>query len=74
MMNDNTPLHINPVQWAQAQGFARQASARIFRDGGSAQDAVREFGIREDVGPGDWARAVTLIAEVMCAAPVRTAA
>ncbi|MEO1207806.1 MAG: hypothetical protein AAFV45_15900 [Pseudomonadota bacterium] len=74
MTNDKAPAHINPAQWAQALGFARQAGARVFRDGGSARDAVIAFGVTEHVAPGDWDRAVNLIAEVMCSAPVARAA
>ena len=30
-----SPHHINPLQWHQAVGVARQSCARFFRDGGS---------------------------------------
>ena len=33
--NKMFPRHLNSVQWEQALGYARQACARIFRDGGS---------------------------------------
>lgn len=29
--------HINPVQWHQAVGYARQACARFFRDGSTPE-------------------------------------
>ena len=38
--------HINPMQWHQAVGFARQSCARIFRDGGKPQDALSAFVFR----------------------------
>jgi hypothetical protein len=30
-----TPRYVNPMQWQQAMGYARQACARIFRDAGN---------------------------------------
>ena len=42
-----SPSYINPVQWQQSVGYARQACARIFRDGGNPAEAVRAFGARE---------------------------
>ncbi|MEO1544841.1 MAG: hypothetical protein AAFR75_12610, partial [Pseudomonadota bacterium] len=74
MTNDKAPAHINPAQWAQALGFARQAGARVFRDGGTARDAALAFGVTDQVSPTDWSRAITLIAEVMCSAPAARAA
>ncbi len=70
--------HINPMQWHQAQGIARQSCARIFRDGGSPADAVHAFGLSE-VEPGlDWVKAVEQIAGKLCAQqqaqPLRRAA
>jgi hypothetical protein len=63
----------DPAQWHQAVGIARQACARIFRDGGTATDALRIFDLPPSANV-DWSRAVTLIAESMCRAPVRRAA
>lgn len=72
-IRDAGPAHINPVQWHQALGYARQACARIFRDGGAPADAAKAFGLdARDVG--DWSRAVELIAESLSRAPVRRAA
>ena len=72
-----TPDHINPLQWHEAMGVARQSCARVFRDGGSPGDALAAFGLggkslveREN----NWDRVVSLIAEVLCAKPVRRAA
>jgi hypothetical protein len=62
----------DPAQWHQAIGVARQACARIFRDGGSAADAVKAFGL--EATSADWSRAVTLIAESLCSARVKRAA
>lgn len=59
--------HINPMQWHQAMGVARQVSARIFRDGGSAADALAAFGITAGAESEDWSRAVEVIAETLCA-------
>jgi hypothetical protein len=72
------PSHINPIQWNQSVGYARQAAARIFRDGGTPADAMRAFGI-EPYGSGeaDWSKAVAAIAEMLCtpgAAEIRRAA
>jgi hypothetical protein len=63
----------DPAQWHQAVGIARQACARIFRDGGTATDAVRIFDLPPSTNV-DWSRAVTLIAESMCRTPARRAA
>ncbi len=59
--------HINPMQWHQAIGVARQVSARIFRDGGNAADALGAFGLSASADAGqDWSRAVEAIAEALC--------
>src|SRR5262245_55814097 len=61
------PDYINPLQWHQAIGIARQSCARFFRDGGSAADAMRAFGVSADgMQPADWAKAVEAIARVLC--------
>lgn len=65
----------NPVQWQQAMGFSRQSCARVFRDGGTAAEAVAAFGIdSEGVGPADWSRAVELVASALCRRPMPVAA
>ncbi len=62
-----TPHNINPVQWNQYLGYSRQACARIFRDGGSATDAIAAFGLdRDAVQAAEWSRAVDLIAAALC--------
>ncbi len=67
--------HLNPQQWIQAVGYARQVCARFFRDGGSPADALRAYGIAGlDVGPADWGRAVDAIAAALCARPQARAA
>jgi hypothetical protein len=69
------PEHINPLQWHQAIGIARQSCARFFRDGGTAADAMRAFGVgAEGIPAADWAKAVEAIARVLCQAPERRAA
>lgn len=65
--------HINPMQWHQAVGFARQSCARIFFDGGKPQDALSAFGLQA-AGDADWVKAVDLVAEALCAEPTRRAA
>jgi hypothetical protein len=70
-----SPDHVNPIQWNQALGVARQSCARIFRDGGAPADALDAFGLkRADAADCDWSKAVTLIAEVICTHPARRAA
>lgn len=69
--------HINPLQWHQAVGYARQSCARIFRDGGAPADALAAFGIPATaVEPlADWSKAVEVIADVLCTRqPARHAA
>jgi hypothetical protein len=58
--------HISTVQWEQAIGYAREACARIFRDGGTPRAALTAFGIN-GTDPGDWSTAVDRIAQVLCA-------
>ncbi|MEW5962119.1 MAG: hypothetical protein AB1749_01005 [Pseudomonadota bacterium] len=67
--------HINPVQWHQAVGYARQSCARFFRDGNTPEEAMRSFGLATDTAGGaDWEKAVEAIAETLCAQPQRKAA
>ncbi len=67
------PRHINSLQWQQATGYARQACARIFRDGGSPTEACRAFGL--DGAPAvDWSIAVDRIALALCGPSLRQAA
>jgi hypothetical protein len=73
------PHHVNPVQWHQTVGVARQACARVFRDGGTPADALAAFGIDGDERAfadldTDWGKAVEAIAQVLCAAPAKRAA
>jgi hypothetical protein len=65
--------HINSVQWEQAVGYARQACARIFRDGGSPRAALSAFGLGA-ADAADWSTAVDRIAVALCRAPQRKAA
>ena len=67
------PHNINPAHWHQSVGYARQACARVFRDGGSPAEALTAFGIKAD-GRIDWSRAVEMIAEALCARPARRVA
>jgi hypothetical protein len=68
------PHRYNPVQWIAAVGYARQACARIFRDGGTPQDALAAFGLARAESCGDWSVAVDRIAELMCAPRLKRAA
>jgi hypothetical protein len=68
-----SPHHVNSVQWQQATGYARQACARIFRDGGSPTEACRAFGVALESTP-DWSVAVDRIALALCAPSLRKAA
>ena len=69
-----SPSYINPVQWQQAMGYARQACARIFRDGGTPAQAVHAFGLGTADPPPDWSIAVDRIAQSLCAPALRKAA
>ncbi len=69
-----SPSYINPVQWQQSMGFARQACARIFRDGGNPAEAVRAFGLAQADSATDWSIAVDRIAQSLCASGLRKAA
>jgi hypothetical protein len=68
-----SPHHVNSVQWQQTMGYARQACARIFRDGGSPTEACRAFGLTAEP-TADWSVAVDRIALALCAPSVRKAA
>lgn len=70
---ESGPSHINPVQWNQSLGYARQACARIFRDGGTPADAVAAFGL-DPQGIADWSKAVERVAESLTRTPTRRAA
>jgi hypothetical protein len=69
-----SPDHINPVQWQQAMGYARQACARIFRDGGTPADALRAFGLNTAADSADWSVAVDRVAQSLCTRVLRKAA
>lgn len=58
--------HINPHQKSHAIGLARQACARVFRDGGAPSDALEAFGLAAHGHVSDWSRAVDLIADALC--------
>jgi hypothetical protein len=73
-MNTMVPRHINSVQWQQAIGYARQACARIFRDGGNPREALGAFGMGAAEPDLDWAIAVDRIAQTLCAPRQRKAA
>jgi hypothetical protein len=68
------PNHLNPLQWHQSQGVARQVCARIFRDGGTPADAMQVFGLTVSGAKADWCSAVDRIAESLCSFPRRKAA
>ena len=61
------PMNINPVEWHQAIGLARQSCARIYRDGGTPGDAMRLHGLRAgSADRPDWNRAIGAIALSLC--------
>ena len=67
--------HINPIQWQQAVGLARQTSANVFRDGGTPLDALSAYGLAAaEHGEMSWERAIDHIAAELCAHPVARAA
>lgn len=69
------PAYINPMQWHQSIGIARQSCARFFRDGGTPADAMRAFGVETGVADAaDWSKAVEAIAERLCAQSTKRAA
>lgn len=69
----STPANVNPIEWHQSLGLARQACARIFRDGGSPADALAAFGVGSE-RTSDWARAVELVALSLVGSGARRAA
>ena len=61
-------MNINPIEWSEAVGLARQAAARIFREGGSPEASLASFGLKTPSGGRlDWDRAIDLIAADLCA-------
>jgi hypothetical protein len=72
--NPMSPRYINPVQWQQSIGYARQACARLFRDGGTPTDALAAFGVTGTAPTADWSTAVERIAHALCAPVLRKAA
>ena len=66
--------HINPIQWQQAVGLARQTSASVFRDGGTPLDALTAFGLTAGEENVSWEKAIDHIAAELCAHPVARAA
>ena len=61
--------HMNPSPRSHATALARQACARVFRDGGAPTDALEAFGLAGHETVGDWAQAIDLIAAALCAQP-----
>lgn len=61
LCDDDNPAHVNPILWQQSVGLARQIAARVFRDGGQAEDALATIGLKSDA-TATWDKAVELIA------------
>jgi hypothetical protein len=59
--DEEIPSHVNPILWQQSLGLARQISARVFRDGGRASDALAALGLKAEADV-TWDKAVELIA------------
>jgi hypothetical protein len=72
-MTHSVPDHLSPIQWHQAVAVSRQECARIFRDGGTPQDALAAFGLSGDEN-SNWERVVDQIAAELCAHPMKRAA
>lgn len=74
------PNHVHELEWDQAIVIARQACARVFRDGGSPSDAFATFGLSKEhsgaKSPGDvdWSKAVEDIAHALCCRRQKSAA
>ena len=45
-MTPSVPEYLSPIQWQQAIAVSRQECARIFRDGGTPDDALVAFGLK----------------------------
>lgn len=58
-----TPHNVNPAQWQQNVGFAREACAQVFRDGGTPADAMKAFGLDATAMALDWSVVVDRIAQ-----------
>lgn len=72
---ETSPIERDLAQWHQAVGVARQACARIFRDGGTSADALHTFGLDTSGADAlDWSRAVAMIAESLCCTRIKRAA
>jgi hypothetical protein len=69
-----TPNNVNPVQWQQSVGYARNVCARVFRDGGRPADAMAAFGLDPAGASVDWSVVVERIATQISKAPQRKAA
>lgn len=63
------PHYVNPSQWQQNVGFARDACAQIFRDGGSPADAMKAFGLDAEGASVDWSVAVDRVAQSLAQTP-----
>lgn len=72
-MTPSVPDHVSPIQWHQAVAVSRQECARIFRDGGTPQEALTAFGLKAEVA-ANWERVVDQIAGELCAHPMKRAA
>jgi len=70
-IQDLGPARINPIQWHQAIGYARTQCARIFRDGGGPDDALKAFSLKTGGEVADWSQAVTRIAMRLCTPTAR---
>ena len=72
-MREPFPAHLNPIQWNQCQGLARQICARVCRDGGTPAQALEAAGVSPRAIV-TWDKAVDLIAESLAMAQPRKAA
>lgn len=69
------PAHVDPGQWLEAIGYARQVCARFFRDGATPSDAQKAFNLEtSSAARSDWSRAVNSIAHALCTRSARRVA
>lgn len=70
-----TPHNVNPAQWQQNVGFAREACAQVFRDGGTPADAMKAFNLDAAGEALDWSIVVDRVAHSLAQArPLKKAA
>jgi hypothetical protein len=72
-MMSSVPDHINPIQWQQALAVSRQTCAQVFREGGTAAEALAVLDLEHDEAV-TWEKAVDRIAARICSHQIARAA